>query len=66
MARTDRVTARVEPNVKADAEALFRRCGISMSDAINMFLHRTVLENGIPFSIDGTAKAESSTNRPQA
>lgn len=63
MARDERVTVRVEKSVKQEAENIFRNCGISMSDAVNMFLHRSVLENGLPFPINGTAKSERSLNR---
>ena len=58
MAKTERVTARVEPDVKEKADQLFRSCGISMSDAINMFLHQSLKANGLPFSVDGTAKSD--------
>ena len=57
MAKTERVTVRVEPDVKAKSEELFRSCGISMSDAINMFLHQSLKANGLPFSVDGTIKS---------
>ena len=53
MAKTEKVTARVEPDLKRAAEELFRSCGLSTSTAITLFLHRSVQENGLPFSIDG-------------
>lgn len=59
MAKTERVTARVEPEVKEKADQLFRSCGISMSDAINMFLHQSLKANGLPFTVDASNKSGS-------
>ena len=56
--KTGRVTVRVEPDVKEMAEQLFHSCGISMSDAINMFLHQSLKANGLPFTVDGSAKSD--------
>lgn len=58
MAKTERITARVEPDVKEKADQLFRSCGISMSDAINMFLHQSLKANGLPFTVDGSTKSD--------
>ncbi len=63
MAKTERITARVEPAIKEKADALFKRCGLTTSDAINMFLHQSLLANGLPFSVDGTAKATRDLSR---
>ena len=48
MARTANINVRVEPHVKEQAEALFANFGITVSDAINMFLHQALLENALP------------------
>jgi len=51
-AKTDvRVTVRVDKDLKESAENLFNRVGLSMSAAINAFLHKAVDENGIPFML---------------
>lgn len=50
--RTDvQVTVRVDKDLKESAENLFNRVGLSMSAAINAFLHKAVDENGIPFML---------------
>ncbi len=42
--RTDDVT-------KAQAGAIFQQLGITMSDAINMFLRQSILHGGLPFEL---------------
>ena len=51
MARTSNVFARVEPEVKEQAQAVLDQLGIPMSNAIGLFLRQIVLQRGIPFSI---------------
>ncbi|MCM1365309.1 MAG: type II toxin-antitoxin system RelB/DinJ family antitoxin [Faecalibacterium sp.] len=51
MARTSNVFARVEPNVKEEAEKVLAQLGIPMSNAVGMFLRQVVLQNGIPFDV---------------
>ena len=47
MARTANVFARVEPEVKEQAEQVIDRLGIPMSNAVGMFLR----QRGIPFEM---------------
>lgn len=51
MARTSNVFARVEPEVKEQAEQVLDRLGISMSNAVGMFLRQIVMQRGIPFEM---------------
>lgn len=51
MARTSNVFARVEPEVKEQAEAILDQLGIPMSNAIGLFLRQVVLQRGIPFEM---------------
>lgn len=44
-----RVYSRVDPKVKGEAQEVLDRLGISMSQAISMFLHQIVIDNGLPF-----------------
>ena len=43
------IHVKVDPKVKKDAQKLYDQIGISMSDAINMMLKRSLLERRIPF-----------------
>lgn len=51
MSRTSSVFARVEPEVKEQAEEVLNELGIPMSNAVGMFLKQVVLHRGIPFEI---------------
>lgn len=52
MARTSNVFARVEPEIKEQAEQVLERLGIPMSNAVGMFLRQIVLQRGIPRALD--------------
>jgi DNA-damage-inducible protein J len=51
MARSSRIFARVEPEVKKQAEDVLEQLGIPMSNAINIFLRQIVLQKGILFEM---------------
>ena len=51
MARTSNVFARVEPDIKEQAETVLDQLGIPMSNAIGMFLRQVVIHRGIPFDV---------------
>ena len=51
MKRTSNVFARVEPEVKEQAEKILSELGIPMSNAVGMFLRQVVLQRGIPFDM---------------
>ncbi|MCD7819697.1 MAG: type II toxin-antitoxin system RelB/DinJ family antitoxin [Lachnospiraceae bacterium] len=51
MARTSNVFARVEPDLKEQAEQVLNELGIPMSSAVSMFLKQVVLQRGIPFEM---------------
>ena len=43
--------ARIEPEVKEQAESILFQLGISASNAINMFYKQIILQNGLPFEV---------------
>ena len=49
MPKTANINLRIEPNIKAQADAIFSSLGISVTDAINVFLHASIMEGGFPF-----------------
>lgn len=51
MAKTDTLHIRVEPSVKQRAEKTLNDLGLSITDAINVFLTQVILNDGIPFEI---------------
>ena len=51
MARTQAFYSRVEPDLKAKADAIFARLGMSSSDAVNIFFNQSLMEKGLPFAM---------------
>ena len=51
MAKTTNLNIRINPVVKTRAEKLYAQFGITITDAVNMFIHQSLLEDGIPFRL---------------
>lgn len=51
MAKTANINVRIDPATKAAAEALFATFGITVTDAINIFLRQSIMEGGFPFAV---------------
>jgi DNA-damage-inducible protein J len=51
MAKTAVINVRTEPDIKAQVENLYKSMGVSLSDAINMFLYKSLDFNGLPFEL---------------
>lgn len=51
MAKTYTLHIRVEPSVKQKAEETLNDLGLSITEAINVFLNQVILNDGIPFEI---------------
>lgn len=43
---------RIDSNVKTEANELFKKLGIDMSSAVNIFLRQCVLHGGLPFKVE--------------
>lgn len=55
-AKTANVTARIQPEIKEQAEAILSQLGIPVSVFIDMAYRQVILRDGIPFSLELTAK----------
>lgn len=51
MAKSAVINVRVEPEIKQLAEDLYKSFGITITDAINIFLNKSVMEGGLPFEL---------------
>ena len=51
MAKTANITIRIDPETKTSAEQLFSSFGITVTDAISIFLHKSIMEGGLPFEV---------------
>ena len=49
--KTSTIHLRIEPEIKADVDKLLGRLGISITDAINIFLNQVILTGGLPFPV---------------
>ena len=51
MTKSATVRARIEPNLKIDVENLFKKLGLSTTEAINLFYQQVKLRKGLPFNV---------------
>jgi len=51
MAKTASLNIRISPEIKSSVESLFGSFGITVSDAVNMFLHQALMVGGLPFDL---------------
>ncbi|WP_257294703.1 type II toxin-antitoxin system RelB/DinJ family antitoxin [Endozoicomonas sp. YOMI1] len=66
MSKSEVVKARVEPDVKRQAEAIFRQLGLNTTQAITLFYKQVGLCKGMPFDVripnDETIQALAESN----
>ena len=43
------IQTRIDTAVKNEAEAIFKRMGMSLSDGIRIFIHQVITERALPF-----------------
>lgn len=51
MAKTATINMRVNSEIKTNAESIFSSLGMTLTEAINVFLHKSVMEGGLPFDV---------------
>jgi DNA-damage-inducible protein J len=51
MGKTAVISARIDPELKHNAEQIFRELGLTTSQAIALFYKQVVLQRGLPFSV---------------
>lgn len=51
MNKTAVVRARIEPELKSEVETILSPLGLTLSDAIALFMHQIKLRQGIPFTL---------------
>lgn len=47
----DIIRSRIDQETKLRAQSIFNQLGLSMSDAMRLFLHQVIEENGLPFAV---------------
>ena len=51
MVKTANLNIRIDPQTKQGAEQLYSNFGITISDAVNIFLRQSLLVGGLPFEM---------------
>jgi DNA-damage-inducible protein J len=51
MAKTSSLNIRIDPETKATVDGIFSRFGITIADAVNIFLHKSIMVGGLPFDM---------------
>ena len=51
MAKTEMIRARVEPELKREAEQFFSALGLSTTEAITIFYKQVAMHRGLPFDV---------------
>ncbi len=51
MAKSASMYIRIDPQIKAEVEAIYSRYGLSITDAINVFLYTSINVGGLPFDL---------------
>jgi DNA-damage-inducible protein J len=51
MTKSSVITARIDPDLKQDTEAILSQLGLTPSQAITLFYRQVTLMEGLPFSV---------------
>jgi len=51
MSKTETIRARVEPELKQEAEAVLKALGLNASEAITIFYRQVALRRALPFEV---------------
>ena len=51
MSKTAMIRARVEPDLKRDAEEVFEKLGLSPTQAVTLFYRQVSMRRGLPFDV---------------
>ena len=51
MSKTANINVRIDPEFKSEVESLYSKFGMSITEAINIFLHMSLMEGGLPFEV---------------
>ena len=61
--KSEVVHARVQSNVKTESEKVLSVIGITLSQAIDLFLRQVILKKGLPFKLDSEEKEENDISK---
>ncbi len=53
------IQSRIDPYVKGEAVILFEQMGLTLSEAIRLFVYQSVAEQRLPFAVKATPNAKT-------
>jgi DNA-damage-inducible protein J len=59
MAKTSSITIRTDDDTKKAIEYLYGQFGLTVSDAVNIFFNKSLMEHGLPFDMRLTYNQET-------
>ena len=69
MPKTAMIRARTEPSLKKEAENVFKKLGLTSTEAINLFYTQVKLHKGLPFEVkipnEATLRTFEKTDREE-
>ena len=54
--KTSTFQMRINPNVKSSLEQMYANCGMTLTDAINVFFQQSINAGGLPFIVTQSSK----------
>lgn len=66
MAKSASMYIRIDPEVKSDVETIYARYGMSITDAINVFLYQSRNVGGLPFDLRPAAAEITKATTPHS
>ena len=54
--KTSTFQMRINPEVKSQVEQIFQNCGMTLTDAINIFIQQSINVGGLPFIVTQDSK----------
>ena len=51
MSKTEQVRVRLEPQIKEQASSILAELGLSLSDAVSIYMHQIIRHGGLPFEV---------------
>ena len=59
MPKTANLNIRIDPQTKKNSEQLFASFGLTVSEAVNVFLHKSLIDGGLPFMVQRDFNTET-------
>ena len=57
MPKTATFQFRINPEVRSRAESIYADCGLTLTDAINIFIQQSINAEGLPFIVTSKSKS---------